>query len=677
MMRARLMPADLYGDLGRLLAATLHFERRVLSRKLGGNVRDASCYVCWALFQAAALPAPLVRGLVADLVLLGCFDREVNLRRAASAAVQEAVGRQGLDSAEGVALVQTLDYFSVGNLPACFLEIAPAMVTLGAVPRDQLARHLLTRVLASWDPEVRRLGAQALVRALPGAEDRRHALAALTETAAAAADVDVWHGAALGQAALLAATADVPADLVATLAASAHVVPRHNKGARVDVLEALLALAAELLPHLPNRRLPAAFGDAFVEALGLADARLAPALRSLAAALDPADVDRAAWLDQLTSGRPGYAHALGEVLAADDSDAGAVLVAAVAGAADMAVRVAAMDALARVLARAADPAVAAGPTVHAALTGLADFTIDRVRGDIGSQLRLAAAAAVRGLPRSVVAALDADTVDDLCARLLRVAADKIDRLRTDAAAALDWIVPGLFPAVPAASLATIYAAHFGRLTGLLASGLSERQTAALWLGLASSMSAASSESVVRATRDAVGAYLPTLDPPALTALVDDTIGRMVVDGRIMLKTDSELLELVAFFFDDGSLPNPALDPALYVRVYNKVTKLYSAGTKTASARLLTACVAVYAGLVMAGHSKVAEMALKKLVGLLGSPISPVRQRAADALFLLVADVDSDGALAVVGDIEAADWQGPTYAGSAAAVGPAVLACFGY
>ena len=53
------------------------------------------------------------------------FDREVNCRRAASAAFQECVGRLGADTfANGIEIVTAADYFTVGARPNAYRCVA-------------------------------------------------------------------------------------------------------------------------------------------------------------------------------------------------------------------------------------------------------------------------------------------------------------------------------------------------------------------------------------------------------------------------------------------------------------------------------------------------------------------------------------------------------------------------
>ena len=73
----------------------LHFDVRKGAHSVGSSVRDAASYVLWALARAQSAEAlePFAEELARTLVTVAVFDREVHIRRAASAAFQEFVGR--------------------------------------------------------------------------------------------------------------------------------------------------------------------------------------------------------------------------------------------------------------------------------------------------------------------------------------------------------------------------------------------------------------------------------------------------------------------------------------------------------------------------------------------------------------------------------------------------------
>ena len=73
----------------------MYFDIRKGAHSIGANVRDATSYVLWSLARAQSAEAlsPHALELARTLVTVSLFDREVPIRRAASAAFQEYVGR--------------------------------------------------------------------------------------------------------------------------------------------------------------------------------------------------------------------------------------------------------------------------------------------------------------------------------------------------------------------------------------------------------------------------------------------------------------------------------------------------------------------------------------------------------------------------------------------------------
>ena len=91
---------------------------------VGSAVRDAACYLCWALARAydPSILQPHVQQLAKVLVIATVFDREVNCRRAAASAFQEHVGRQGTFP-HGIDILTTCDYFAVGLRKNAYLQL--------------------------------------------------------------------------------------------------------------------------------------------------------------------------------------------------------------------------------------------------------------------------------------------------------------------------------------------------------------------------------------------------------------------------------------------------------------------------------------------------------------------------------------------------------------------------
>jgi hypothetical protein len=112
---------------------------------VGAHVRDAACYVCWAFARAytPAIIRPFVGTLADAMIVVALFDREVNCRRAASAAFQENVGRQGMENFPlGIEVTAIADYFSLGIRSAAYIDIAPAVARLSDSFATTIVDHL-------------------------------------------------------------------------------------------------------------------------------------------------------------------------------------------------------------------------------------------------------------------------------------------------------------------------------------------------------------------------------------------------------------------------------------------------------------------------------------------------------------------------------------------------------
>ena len=91
----------------------------------GSNVRDSACYIVWALARAFTtdIMKKYVERLAKTLILTILFDKEVNCRRAASAAFQENIGRQG-NFPHGIEILTEADYFTLGSRNNCYFNIS-------------------------------------------------------------------------------------------------------------------------------------------------------------------------------------------------------------------------------------------------------------------------------------------------------------------------------------------------------------------------------------------------------------------------------------------------------------------------------------------------------------------------------------------------------------------------
>ncbi|KAF7158423.1 hypothetical protein CNMCM5623_003426 [Aspergillus felis] len=164
------------------LISGLDFEQRSSTgSSVGTGVRDASCFGIWAISrkyttqelltlntQTISTPSrqdekSILQMLATELVCAACMDPSGNIRRGASAALQELIGRHPNTIAEGIPLVQVVDYHAVARRSRAMIDVAKATAALSHHYWSPLVESLLGwRGIGSPDAESRRQAAKAI-----------------------------------------------------------------------------------------------------------------------------------------------------------------------------------------------------------------------------------------------------------------------------------------------------------------------------------------------------------------------------------------------------------------------------------------------------------------------------------------------------------------------------------
>ena len=174
---------------------------------------------------------PLVDSLCEGMLLAALFDREINCRRAAAAAFQENVGRQGHQNfPHGIEILTAADYFTLGVRSNAYLKICVFVAQFEKYRRPLMA-HIYEVKLFHWDIAVRELSARALSNMThldPGLVAHTAIPSLLPFTSSS--DLLKRHGSILGVAeavaALTALSFTIPPDTVSEIIA---VVPQIEK----------------------------------------------------------------------------------------------------------------------------------------------------------------------------------------------------------------------------------------------------------------------------------------------------------------------------------------------------------------------------------------------------------------------------------------------------------------
>ncbi|GFP94995.1 tubulin-folding cofactor d [Phtheirospermum japonicum] len=145
-----------------VIIKALHYDIRRGPHSVGSHVRDAAAYVCWAFGRAYYHRdmKDVLTQLTPHLLTVACYDREVNCRRAAAAAFQENVGRQG-NFPHGIDIVNTADYFALSSRVNSYLHVAVRIAQYDGY-LHQFVDVLLQSKICHWDKSLREIAATAL-----------------------------------------------------------------------------------------------------------------------------------------------------------------------------------------------------------------------------------------------------------------------------------------------------------------------------------------------------------------------------------------------------------------------------------------------------------------------------------------------------------------------------------
>ncbi|BGP27717.1 tubulin-specific chaperone D [Rhodotorula toruloides] len=451
----------------------LNYDHLTVLHSIGTSVRDSASYVLWSLsrtLSSSSLSAKQAQGLAERLVCTACLDREVSVRRAASAAWQEAVGRWGIFP-HGISVLRLVDFFTVSVRHRAFLQAA---VGVAGYPEYRLAlvSHLLGRPasssgtaagIAHYDAEIRSLSAQALGLIVEGAAEElaeRLIDEQVKKLDEVKKDAGRLHGVLLSLAHLAKATQALPTSAQGE-AFKAQPSTRSLKSNQLVLSAALSALASSAPTSAiaaANTRLPPNWFDLVHLACDRSEQdvheKACEAIAAVSKAVDCcqqidsllADLDSRSGTRQqaavLLLGQINYSHnhenseklaALMRRLFDFVQREGPRKAATIEG------RRNGVEAMAAILIRDQDAGTLEpllDPAVSALQLGFTDYTSDQ-RGDVGSWVRISTLSAWSTLIASLyLSRLDRHAADQVIAKMVKLCLERLDNVREAAGEAL-------------------------------------------------------------------------------------------------------------------------------------------------------------------------------------------------------------------------------------------------
>ena len=138
---------------------------------MGNAVRDAACYVLYAIVRTCPPTptsplTPFILPIAVRVVCIATLDPSTTIRRAASAAFQELVGRQSAREDRvpaGIKVLSMMDYHAVGSRRGG-MEVAVQVARTARVYREGVVEWCVERGVGHWEEKGREGVAKVLGR---------------------------------------------------------------------------------------------------------------------------------------------------------------------------------------------------------------------------------------------------------------------------------------------------------------------------------------------------------------------------------------------------------------------------------------------------------------------------------------------------------------------------------
>ncbi|KAJ5587341.1 uncharacterized protein N7459_003106 [Penicillium hispanicum] len=692
----RAPPTHQLTDILQSLISGLDFEQRSSTgSSVGTGVRDAACFGIWSLSrkyvtsELQALPAQripsllgitevdVLQKLAVELVTSACIDPSGNIRRGASAALQELIGRHPNTITEGISLVQVVDYHAVARRSRAMVEVAKSTASLDSIYWSPLLDALMQwRGIGSPDAESRRQAAKS-IGALSTQESFQTVKVVLQRLLdklprISRSDVESRHGCLLS----ITATADAyihewqtfedkrashegkdifslilklweifqsptgPTDRDLTLQSS-------RPELTAEAFSCLIASLCRCTITTSLAKPPEGLIDRVLQILSLCVSRSddisietsSNALSMIFPLLSPEKQEEttrswfshlhASW--RLPSGR-GQILALGTTFKqlGGRDDLKQTIITELLRSAGKEELIEKRVAAVKCFANSVVPHTATTNIIlRNILDFLNDYTTDR-RGDIGSLIRVEAIQAARNLPSDL--SWDTPVLQDLIGCLFRLASEKLDKVRLQAWLCLEECIlvgsAGLSP-LPRKFEHLSDVSSQGYFFQLLSLWSCEWLRLPLLQGIATS-AVAGAEGLVRASRAALIQFINSQDSSqrqgtliAILQLLGTALSDNLQDDRYAIP----IIELSAFLIDSFAISNSDGQDPIFRKLFFLVQKAHFRSSNIAR---LEAAIKVYGALSRLDPLR--GDILKKLTGMLLHPFPRVRTGVADYLF---------------------------------------------